>query len=71
MATAQTQQYRGYKIIPLRQGASWCAEAYPTRDDLPLLVQSTLSTWAPRKDAAVAEAKQSIDRLLASVDRRH
>jgi len=66
MATTQTRRYRGYKIVPMRQWESWCAEVYPTRADLPFLSQSTLDTLAPRKEAAVAEAKQSIDRLLAS-----
>jgi hypothetical protein len=54
----------------MRQWAAWCAEAYPTRADLPFLAQSTLRTLASRKEAAVAEAKHSIDRILASVDRR-
>ena len=71
MATTETRQYRGYKIVPRRQWASWCAEAYPMRADLPFLAQSTLDTLAPRKEAAVAEAKQSIDRLLASVGKHH
>jgi hypothetical protein len=71
MATTEIRRYRGYKIVPMRQWASWCAEAYPTRADLPLLVQSALRTWAPRKEAAVAEAKRSIDRILAPVDRQH
>ena len=71
MATTETRRYRGFKIVPMRQWAGWCAEAYTTRADLPFLAQSTLCTLASRKEAAVAEAKQSIDRLLASVDRRH
>jgi hypothetical protein len=71
MARTETQRYRGYKIVPMRQWARWCAETYTTRADLPFLAQSTLRTLAPSKEAAVAEAKQSIDRLLASVDSRH
>jgi hypothetical protein len=72
MATSETRQYRGYKIVPMRQWASWCAEAYPMQADLPFLAQPTLRTLASSKEAAVAEAKQSIDRILASVrDRRH
>ena len=67
MVTTETLQYRGYKIVPMRQWASWCAEAYPTRADLPLLVRSILRTWAPSKQTAVAEAKRSIDRILAPV----
>ena len=69
MATTETQQYRGYKIVPMRQWAGCCAEAHPTRADLPFLAQSTLRTLASRKQAAVAEAKQNIDRILASIDR--
>jgi hypothetical protein len=69
MATTEIRRYRGYKIVPMRQWAAWCAEAYSTRADLPFLAQSTLRTLAPRKEDAVAEAKQSIDRLLASIVR--
>ena len=71
MATTETQRYRGYKIVPMRQWAGWSAEAHPTRTDLPFLARSILRTLASRKQAAVAEAKQNIDRILASVDRRH
>ena len=71
MATTETRQYRGYKIVPMRQWASWCAEAFPTRADLPFLTQFPLRTLAPSKEAAMAEVKQSIDRILASVERRH
>jgi hypothetical protein len=59
------------RIVPMRQWASWCAEAFPTRADLPFLTQFPLRTLAPSKEAAVAEVKQSIDRILASVERRH
>ena len=52
MATTETQQYRGYKIVPMRQWAGWCAEAHPTRADLPFLARSTLRTLASRKKAA-------------------
>ena len=38
------------------------------RADLPLMAQSTLSTFAPLMEEAVDEAKQSIDRAL---DNRH
>ena len=51
----------------MRQWEVWCADAHSTRADLPFLAQSTLRTLAPSKEAAVAEAKQSIDRILASV----
>jgi hypothetical protein len=64
MATTEIRQYRGYEIVPMRQWEGWCAEAYPTRPDRPFLLQSALDTLAPRKDAAVNEAKRSIDRLL-------
>jgi hypothetical protein len=58
--------YRGYEIVPQRQWARWCASIYPTRADLPLIPRSTLRTLAPRKEGAVAEAKQKIDRVLTS-----
>jgi len=51
----------------MRQWASWCAEAFPTRADLPFLMQFPLRTLAPSKEAAVAEVKQSIDHILASL----
>jgi hypothetical protein len=35
------------------------------RADLPVISRSTLRTLAPRKEKAVAEAKQKIDRVLA------
>ena len=69
MATTETRRYRGFKIVPMRQWAGWCAEAYTTRADLPFLAQSNLRTLASRKETAVAN--ESIDRILASVDRRH
>jgi len=56
-------KYRGYDILPHRQWSQWCVSVYPTRADVPLL--STLRTLAPRKEEAVAEAKQRIDRILS------
>ena len=68
MATTGTNRYRGYDIVPMRQWGSWCAGAYPTRADLPILTQSTLRTLAPEKEVAVAEAKRRIDRILARLN---
>jgi hypothetical protein len=65
MTGTHTYHYRGYEIVPTRQWASWCASIYPMRADLPLISRSTLRTLAPRKEKAVAEAKQKIDRVLA------
>ena len=65
MATTETRQYRGYDIVPIRQWSQWCVGIYPTRADLPILTRSTLSTLAARKEDAVAEAEQRIDRILA------
>ena len=64
MATTETRQYRGYDIVPMRQWSQWCVGIYPTRADLPILARSTLSTMAPKREAAVEEAKQKIDRIL-------
>ena len=64
MTTTDDNRYRGYDIVPMRQWSQWCASVHPTRADLPILPRSTLNTLAPRKEDAVAVAKQSIDRLL-------
>ena len=62
--TTETCRYRGYDIVPKWQWSQWCVSVYATRADLPLFSRSTLLTLALRKEEAVAEAKQSIDRLL-------
>jgi hypothetical protein len=61
MTTPHTYRYRGYDIVPQRQWSQWI---YATRADLPLFSGSTLRTLTPQKEDAVAEAKQSIDRIL-------
>ena len=68
MITAEIRKYRGYEIVPQRQWSQWCVSVYATRADLPLLSSSTLRTLAPRKEEAVAEAKQRIDRILSRLD---
>jgi hypothetical protein len=60
--------YRGYQIEPRREWSHWYVSVSPTRPDLPLLPQSTLQTFMPRKDDAVAEAKDCIDRILSDLD---
>jgi hypothetical protein len=42
----------------------------PDRADLPLLPRSTLETLAGRKEAAVTDAKQAIDKILAQLGHR-
>ena len=64
MTTTETCRYRGYDIVHNRQWSKWCVSVYATRADLPLFSRSTLRTLAFRKEEAVAEAKQCIDRLL-------
>jgi hypothetical protein len=70
MTTTGTNRYRGYDIVLMRQWSQWCVGIYPTRADLPILARSTLSTMAPEKEVAVAEAKQKIDRILARLNYR-
>ena len=65
MTTTGTNRYRGYDIVPMRQWSQWCVGIYPTRADLPILARSPLSNLAAKKEDAVAEAKQKIDRILA------
>ena len=62
MTTTEACHYRGYDIVPTRLWSSWCVGVYRTRADLPLMAQSTLSTFAPLMEEAVDEAKQSIAR---------
>ena len=66
MTSTETYRYRGYDILPNRQWSQWCVSVHSTRVDLPLFSRSTLRTLASRKEEAVAEAKQRIDRLLQS-----
>ena len=68
MTTTETCRYRGYDIVPMRQWSSWCVGVYPTRADLPLFSRSILQTLSPRREDAVAEAKQSIDRVLSRLN---
>jgi hypothetical protein len=68
MTTTETCRYRGYDIVPTRQWSSWCVGVYPTRADLSLFSRSVLHTLAPRQEDAVAEAKQSIDRVLSRLN---
>jgi hypothetical protein len=68
MTTTETYQYRGYDIVPKWQWSSWCTGIYPTRADLPILSRSILSTMAPEKEEAVAEAKHCIDRILSRLE---
>ena len=64
MTTPETCRYCGYDIVSDRQWSRWCVSVYATRADLPLFSRSTLRTLTLRKEEAVAEAKQCIDRLL-------
>jgi hypothetical protein len=64
----ESYQYRGYQIETRREWSHWCVSVYRTRADLPILPRPTLRTLTSRKDDAVAEAKQSIDRILSDLD---
>ena len=70
MTTTHGSKYRGYEIVSMRQWSQWCVGIYPTRADLPILARSTLDTLAPKKEVAVEEAKQKIDRILAQLNYR-
>jgi hypothetical protein len=65
MTTTETCHHRGYEILPWHLWSSWCVGVYRTRADLPLMSQSPLFAFAPRKEDALGEARQSIDRILS------
>ena len=67
MTSSDHSRYRGYQLRPQRQWSSWCVGIYPTRADLPLLARSILDTLSPRKNEAIEEAKEAIDRALNEV----
>ena len=69
MTAPEVSRYRGYEIVPQRQWSSWCVGIYPTHRPADF-ARSTLSTLAPRKAGAVAEAKHPIDRLLSRQEGR-
>ena len=52
----------------MRQWSSWCVGIYSTRADLPLMSRSALRTLATRKEDAVVEAKEGIDRVLSHLN---
>jgi hypothetical protein len=68
MTSQETSRYRGYDIVPRRQWSAWCVSIYPTRPDLPIPARSTLSPLTACREDALAEARQSIDRLLSSLN---
>ena len=67
MATTETLQYRGYDIVLMWQWSQWCVGIYPTRADVPFLAL-TLSCLSAKREDAVDEAKQKIDRILARLN---
>jgi hypothetical protein len=58
-------QYRGYQIEAYREWSNWCVSVYRTRSNIPILPQPNLHTLTERKEDAVGEAKQCIDRILS------
>ena len=67
MATTETRRYRGADAA----WSQWCVGIYPTRADLPIMARSPLSNLAAKKEDAVDEAKQKIDRILARLNYPH
>ena len=65
---SDTYRYRGYEIVPRREYARWSVGVYSTQADLPILSRSTLKAMTPNEEEAVAEAKQTIDRILAELN---
>lgn len=57
-------QYRGYEIRLRQEWSNWCANSFPTRDDLPILAMSPLRTLSSTRAEALAAAKRHIDENL-------
>lgn len=56
--------YRGYHIYLVGEASSWSFSAQPATHDFPILPRSTFPLYVS-SEAALAEAKKRIDRLLA------
>ena len=68
MATTETRRYRGYDLVPMRQWSQWCVGIYPTLCGSSHSGALPAENLAAKKEDAVAEAKQKIDRILARLN---
>jgi hypothetical protein len=59
-------EYRGYRIYTFGSGSSWSFSASPITPFLPILPWGVFASSATTEVLAIEEAKERIDRLLAS-----
>jgi hypothetical protein len=57
-------EYRGYKIKMERRDLCWTVSVSPTHPDLPNLSRYSFRTITQSARAAMAQAKQRVDRAL-------
>jgi len=58
-------EYRGYKIKMERRDLCWSVRVSPTRPDLPIIARYSFRTITQSERAAIAQAKQRVDRALS------
>jgi hypothetical protein len=57
-------EYRGYKIKMERRDLCWAVRLSPTRPELPVVARHSFRTITQSARAAMAQAKQCVDRAL-------
>ena len=65
MSGKMTYRYRGYDLVPRKEGSRWRVSVYSTRPDLPLLCRSA-GKLTTRVEEGLRAAKQSVDLLLSA-----
>jgi hypothetical protein len=64
MVQRQSEIYREFELVAVQALMLWQCAAYPTRLGLPVPRPDDVFT-APTKDAALAQARELVDRLLS------
>ncbi|MBE7190305.1 hypothetical protein [Jatrophihabitans endophyticus] len=59
-------EYRGFKLSTVQQGGEWLVTIWPTRVEQPLPGWSDTPVMAASKDAALALARQKVDRVVVA-----
>ena len=65
MSSRRETEYRGYKIEMERRDLCWVLSVSPIRPELPILSRPSFPTITQSERAAMAQARQRVDRALA------